>query len=153
MSGFIIMLHSFSVIIWVNKVDWFQFRFISHKCCFEGTWVWCVNSIVKAFSSWYMCWEKSIKGKSINGLTMHADRAHYGVCRKNCFISYVRISHVNSSVSVDTYVWTLKMFPGYYRSNVGTFKALLTCHPVYRDTLWHDRTKLSNIPRWEIIHS
>ena len=32
------------------------------------------------------CWEKSIKGKSINGQPMHAERAHYGVCRKKCFI-------------------------------------------------------------------
>ena len=31
-----------------------------------------------------VCWEKSIKGKSINGLPMHAERAHYGVCRKKC---------------------------------------------------------------------
>ena len=51
-----------------------------------------------------VCWEKYIKGKSINGLSMHAERAHYGVCRKKCFISYVRISHVNSLVSIDTYV-------------------------------------------------
>ena len=33
-----------------------------------------------------ICWEKYIKGKYINGLPMHADRAHYGVCRKKCFI-------------------------------------------------------------------
>ena len=50
------------------------------------------------------CWEKSIKGKSINGPPMHAERAHFGVCWKKCFISYVRISYVNSSVSIDTYV-------------------------------------------------
>ena len=31
------------------------------------------------------CWDKSIKGNSINGLPMHAERAHYGVCRKKCF--------------------------------------------------------------------
>ena len=35
---------------------------------------------------------------------MHAKRANYGVCRKKCFISYVRISHVNSLVSIDTYM-------------------------------------------------
>ena len=52
----------------------------------------------------HMCWEKSIEEKSINGLLMHAERAHYGVCRKKCFISYMRISHLNSSVSIDTYV-------------------------------------------------
>ena len=51
-----------------------------------------------------VCWEKSVKGKSINGLPMHAERAHYGVFRKKCFILYVRISHVNSLVSIDTYV-------------------------------------------------
>ena len=30
------------------------------------------------------CWEKYINVKSINGLPMHAERAHYGVCRKKC---------------------------------------------------------------------
>ena len=49
-------------------------------------------------------WEKSIKGKSINGLPMHAERAQYGVCRKKCFISYVHISYINSLVSIDTSV-------------------------------------------------
>ena len=98
-------------------------------------------------------WEKYITGKSINGLPMHAKRAHFGVFRKKCFISYVCISHVNSSVSIDTYVWTLKTFRAYYRSNVGTLKAFLTFHPVYCDTLWHDRTNVSNIPWWESIHS
>ena len=43
---------------------------------------------------------------------MHAERAHYGVCRKKCFISYVHILHVNSLASIDTYVWTLKTLPG-----------------------------------------
>ena len=43
---------------------------------------------------------------------MHAERAHYGVCRKKFLISYVHISHVKSLVSIDTYVWTLKTFPG-----------------------------------------
>ena len=43
---------------------------------------------------------------------MHAERVHYGVCQKKCFISYVRISHVNSLVSIDTYVWTLKTLRG-----------------------------------------
>ena len=43
---------------------------------------------------------------------MHAERAHYGVFQKKCFISYVRISHVNSLASIDTSVWTLKTFPG-----------------------------------------
>ena len=50
------------------------------------------------------CWEKSIKGKSINRLPIHAERARYGVCRKKCFISYMRILHVNSLVSIDTSV-------------------------------------------------
>ena len=50
------------------------------------------------------CWENYIKGKSINGLTMHAECAHYGLFQKKRFISYVRISHVNSLVSIDTYV-------------------------------------------------
>ena len=82
-----------------------------------------------------MCWEKSIEENPINGLPMNAERAHYRVCRKKCFISYVSISHVNILVSIDTYVWTLKTFPGYYRSNSGTLKAFLTFHPMYRDTL------------------
>ena len=43
---------------------------------------------------------------------MHAERAHYGVCRKKCFILYVHISHVNSLASINTYVWTLKTLPG-----------------------------------------
>ena len=50
-----------------------------------------------------MCWEKSINRKSINGLLMNAERAHHGTCRKKCFISYMRISHVNSLVSIDTF--------------------------------------------------
>ena len=58
-----------------------------------------------------ICWEKSIKGKSINGLPMHGERAHYGVCRKKCFISYVNISHVNSLASIDKSICTLKTFP------------------------------------------
>ena len=45
------------------------------------------------------CWEKSI-----NRLPMHAEHAHYGVCRKKYFISYVRILNVNSLVSIDTYI-------------------------------------------------
>ena len=32
-----------------------------------------------------ICWEKSINGRSINGLLMHAERVHYGVCRRKCF--------------------------------------------------------------------
>ena len=60
----------------------------------------------------YSCWEKSINGKYINGLPMHAERAHYDMCRKKCFISYVHILHVNSLESIYTYVWTLKTFPG-----------------------------------------
>ena len=31
-----------------------------------------------------VCWEKSINGKSINGLVMHTERAHYGTFRKKC---------------------------------------------------------------------
>ena len=61
---------------------------------------------------WGLCWEKYINGKSINGLLMHAERAHYGTFRKKCFISYVRILHVNSLVSIDTLVWNLKTIPG-----------------------------------------
>ena len=49
-------------------------------------------------------WEKYIKGKSINGLPMHAEHAYYGLCRKKCFIFYVSILHVYSLVSIDTYV-------------------------------------------------
>ena len=37
------------------------------------------------------CWEKSINRKSIDGLLMHAERAHYGTFQKRCFISYVHI--------------------------------------------------------------
>ena len=51
-----------------------------------------------------VCWEKSIKGKYINGLRMHAERAHYGLCWKKCFISYMHITHANSLASIDTYV-------------------------------------------------
>ena len=51
-----------------------------------------------------VCWDKYIKGKFINGLPMYVERAHYGVCRKKCFISYVCISHVKSLVSIDTYL-------------------------------------------------
>ena len=40
-----------------------------------------------------ICWEKSINGKSINGLLMHTKRVHYGMIRKKCFISYVHILH------------------------------------------------------------
>ena len=98
-------------------------------------------------------WEKYIKGKSINGPPMHAERAHYGVFRKKCFILYVHILHVKSLVSIDTYVWTLKTVPGYYHYNDGTLKILLTCNPVYRENLWHDRTNVRNIPWCESIHS
>ena len=64
------------------------------------------------FKICWVCWEKSIKGKSINGLLMHAVRAHYGVCQKKCYILYVRIFHVNSLASSDISAWTVKMFPG-----------------------------------------
>ena len=73
-------------------------------------WIWC---LFIAFCR-TKCWYKFIKGKYINILPMHADRAHYGVCQKKFFILYVRILNVNSSVSIDTYVWTLKTFHGYY---------------------------------------
>ena len=43
---------------------------------------------------------------------MHAERAHYGTCRKKCFILYVHISHVYSLVSIETSISTLKMFLG-----------------------------------------
>ena len=79
----------------------------------------CIREVVESgnFLICCMCiiirfWEKYIKGKSINGLPMHAERAHYGVCWKNCFISYVRTFHVKSLSSIDTSVWTLKTFPG-----------------------------------------
>ena len=52
----------------------------------------------------YICWEKYIKGKSINGLPIHAKSVHYGVFRKKFFISYVHISYVNSFASIDTSV-------------------------------------------------
>ena len=68
------------------------------------------NGAVQNFSN--KCWEKFIKGKSINGLPMHAKSAHYGVCWKSFFISYVHISHVESLASIDTSVWTLNTFPG-----------------------------------------
>ena len=89
-----------------------------------------------------MCREKSSKGKSINGLPMHAKRAHYIMCRKNCFISYVPISHIISLVLIDISVWTLKTCSGYYRSNAGTLKAVMLCRPVYCDTLWHGCTSV-----------
>ena len=43
---------------------------------------------------------------------MHAERAHCGMCRKKCFISYVRILHVNILLSIDKFTWTLNTFPG-----------------------------------------
>ena len=48
------------------------------------------------------CWDKYIKGKSINGIQMHVKRTHYGVWHKKCFMSYVHILHVNSLASIDT---------------------------------------------------
>ena len=47
-------------------------------------------------------------------LPMHAERAHYGVCRKKLFILYMHISHINSLVSIEAYVRRLKTFPRYY---------------------------------------
>ena len=52
----------------------------------------------------HVCWEEFINRKSINGLLMHDQHAHYGMYQKNCFILYVRIQHVNSLVSIDTYL-------------------------------------------------
>ena len=46
--------HSIDVVIWVNKVDWIHFRFMSYKCDFWGTWDWRVNVIVGFFRSWSM---------------------------------------------------------------------------------------------------
>ena len=43
---------------------------------------------------------------------MHTKRAHCGTCWKKYFMLYVRIFHLNSLVSIDTYVWTLKDFSG-----------------------------------------
>ena len=50
------------------------------------------------------CWEKSIDRKSINKLIMQDKREHYGAFWKYIYIWYVRISHINSLVSVDTSV-------------------------------------------------
>ena len=50
------------------------------------------------------CWDMYINGKYINRLLMHAKLAHYGMCRKKFFISYVRIKHVDSLVSIETAV-------------------------------------------------
>ena len=94
-----------------------------------------------------------INKKSINWLPMHAKRAHYGTCRKNCFILYVHISHANSLVSIEKSVLTLKTFPGILFSNARPLKILLTYHPVYRIILWHNCTNVMDIPWWEIIHS
>ena len=72
---------------------------------------WPLDSVVKIIKykkstiDHAIYWEKSIKGESINGLTMHAERAPYGVCRKKNFISYGHISQVNSLASIDTSVW------------------------------------------------
>ena len=52
----------------------------------------------------YYYWEMNSRGKSINGIPMHAKCPHYGVCRENCFKPYVRISHVNRLASIDTSV-------------------------------------------------
>ena len=35
-NGFIIMVHSADVYIWVNKVDWIHFKLIYYKGCFGG---------------------------------------------------------------------------------------------------------------------
>ena len=89
-----------SAVFWYTLLCWYQMLSPSF---------WLPN-ILTFYVSW--CWENSINGKSINRLLMHAERAHYGMCRKKCFISYVHISHVNSLASIDTPVWTLKTFPG-----------------------------------------
>ena len=83
-------------------------------------------------------WEKSIKEKSINILPMHTERAHYGVCRKKCFILYVRILHVNSSVPIDTYVWTLKTFRGYYCFECWDIEGIANMSP---RVSWHFMTR------------
>ena len=98
------------------------------------------------------CWGNYFIGNSINRLLMHAKSAHYGTCRKKSFILYVLILHLNSLVSIDTSVWTLKTFPGIF-SNASILKVLLTCRPMYCDTLWHNCKNLRNIPWWKIIHS
>ena len=43
---------------------------------------------------------------------MHSERVHYGTCQKKCYILYLGISHVDRLVSIDTFVLTLKTFPG-----------------------------------------
>ena len=67
---------------------------------------------IKSFR-WTLCWDKYINRKSIDRLLIHADIAHYiWHIPEEFFIWYVHISHVKSLVSIDTYVWTLKTFPG-----------------------------------------
>ena len=70
------------------------------------------NQLERRVKDPYYCWVKSINRKSINGIPMYTKRVHYGTFQKKCFISYVHIFHVNSLVSIDTFVWTLKTLTG-----------------------------------------
>ena len=85
-----------------------------------------------------MCWEKSINGKSINRLLMHAERAQYGTFRKKCFISYMHISHVNSLLSINTSVWTLKTFRGILSFKLQYIEYI---YDMSSRVLWHFMTR------------
>ena len=84
------------------------------------------------------CWEKYIKGKYIYGLPMHAERAHYVVCRKKCVLLYVHISHVNSLASIDPYVWTFKTFNGILLSEWRDIEGI---YNMSTGVLWHFITR------------
>ena len=86
-----------------------------------------------------LCWEESINGKFINRLLMHAKHAQYGSFRKKCFISYVRILHVKSLVSIDTFAWTLKTFPGMWLSECQDIEGI---YDMSARILWHSMTRL-----------
>ena len=70
---------------------------------------------------------------------MHAERAHYGVWQKKCFILYVRFLHVNSLASIDTSVWTLKTFPGILSFE---YRVIDDIADMSSCVLWHFMTKL-----------
>ena len=60
---------------------------------------------------------------------MHAERAHCGTSRNKYFISYVYISHVKSLVLIDTFVWTLKKFPGILLSKYQDIEGIANVRP------------------------
>ena len=79
-----------------------------------------------------------MNGKYINGLLINAEHAHYGTFRNKCFIPYVHISNVNSLVSIDTLVWTLKTVPGMLSSK---FQDIEVIADMLDRVSWHFMTQ------------